>query len=100
MDRDITDSVLDGIYLTIQDAIESAYSQQQAGKGGTIKIKIASNLYEESLTIKVPNLIIEPKEKGGEVTLQQTHKPCIIVDVGEGNTCMIKNTKLLFVSHE
>ena len=60
------------------------------------KIKIASNLYEEDLYINVPNLIIEPKEKGGEVTLQQETKPCIIIDVGEGNTVMIKNTKMLF----
>ena len=36
-----------------------------------IKIKIASNLYEESLYINVPGLVLEPKEKGGEVTLQR-----------------------------
>lgn len=97
VDRDITDSVLDGIYLTINDAIKSAYQQYISGKQGTFIIKIASNLYEESLYINVPNLIIEPKEKGGEVTLQQNFKPCLIIDVGEGNSVMIKNTKLLFV---
>ena len=34
-----------------------------------IKIKVASNLYEEDLYINVPGLVLEPKEKGGEVTL-------------------------------
>lgn len=58
-------------------------------------IKIASNLYEESLYINVPGIVLEPKERGGEVTLQQSIKPCIIVDVGEGNSVTIKNTRML-----
>ena len=42
--------------------------------------------------------MLEPKEKGGEVTLQQELGPIIIVDVGEGNAVTIKNTKLLMKS--
>ena len=60
-----------------------------------IKIKVASNLYEEDLYINVPGLVLEPKEKGGEVTLQQDTKPCIRIDVGEGNTVTINNTRML-----
>lgn len=40
-----------------------------AATPGTI-IKIASNVYEEELLIKKPGLILEPKDKNGEVTLQ------------------------------
>ena len=38
-------------------------------KKHNIKVKIASNMYEEALYINVPGIILEPKEKGGEVTL-------------------------------
>jgi hypothetical protein len=30
------------------------------------------------------------------VTLQQTTKPCIKIDVGEKNTCTIRNIRMLF----
>lgn len=53
-------------------------------------------MYEESLYINLPGLVIEPKEKGGEVTIQQKSQPCIIVDVGEGNTVSIFNSRLLY----
>ena len=52
-------------------------------------------MYEEALYINVPGIILEPKEKGGEVTLQQKHQPCIVVDVGVGNTVTILNTRML-----
>lgn len=45
--------------------------------------------------IKVPNLVLEPKEKGGEVTLQQDGVPCIVVDVGKDNHVTINNTRML-----
>jgi len=95
VDRDITDNVIDGIYLTVQEAINAAHEKfLQDGERKT-KIKIASNLYEESLYINVPGLVLEPKERGGEVTLQQSLKPCIIIDVGFGNSVTIKNTRML-----
>lgn len=69
------------------------------GGNQRIKIKIASNLYEEgTLNITVPGLVFEPKEKGGEVTLQQEMAPCMIIDVGERNTVTIKNTRFIMKS--
>lgn len=76
VDRDITDNAIEGIFITIQDAIDAASQSYQNqnnrnSEPSKIKIKIASNLYEESLYINVPGLVLEPKEKGGEVTLQR-----------------------------
>ena len=52
-------------------------------------------MYEESLHINVPGLVLEPKEKGGEVTLQRDLQLCITIDVGKGNTVTINNTRML-----
>ncbi len=38
---------------------------------------------------------MEPKEKGGEVTLQQTERPCVVVNIGYGETCTINNIKMI-----
>lgn len=77
-----------------QDMVKAGGPEQAAKQ--KIKIKVASNLYEEqTLKITIPGIVIEPKEKGGEVTLLQELAPCIIVDVGAGNTVTIKNTRLL-----
>jgi hypothetical protein len=43
----------------------------------------------------MPGIVLEPKEKGGEVTLQPDKQVCIIVDVGQGNTVTINNTRML-----
>ena len=43
----------------------------------------------------MPGIILEPKEKGGEVTLQPDKLQCIIVDVGIGNNVTINNTRML-----
>ena len=72
---------------SISEAIKLATS-------GTV-IKNTSNLYEEELVINKPGLVLEPKEKGGEVTLQQRENPCIVVDVGEDNVCTINNIRML-----
>lgn len=50
-----------GLCESISEAISQASS-------GTV-IKVTSNLYEEELVITKPGIILEPKEKGGEVTL-------------------------------
>lgn len=83
---------IEGVYMTIQNALSAANQTHQSnldkGIDAIIKLKIASNLYDlngEPLLITVPGLILEPKEKGGEVTLQQDIVPCLIIDVGEGN---------------
>lgn len=39
--------------------------------------------------------MLEPKEKGGEVTFQQSENPCIVIDVGEGNSCTINNIRMI-----
>ena len=59
-----------------------------------ITVKVSSSVYEENLYINIP-LILEPKEKGGEVTVQSSNGKCLLVDVGFGNTVSIKNTKLI-----
>ena len=43
----------------------------------------------------MPGIVLEPKEKGGEVTLQPDKSVCIIIDVGFGNTVTINNTRVL-----
>ena len=78
VDKDITEAKgLDKVYTDISSAINAARNiQNEALSTGLtvedlpeLKIKIASDLYEENLYIDVPGLILEPKEKGGEVTL-------------------------------
>eukprot|EP00356_Strombidium_inclinatum_P007892 CAMPEP_0170480260 /NCGR_PEP_ID=MMETSP0208-20121228/1170_1 /TAXON_ID=197538 /ORGANISM="Strombidium inclinatum, Strain S3" /LENGTH=144 /DNA_ID=CAMNT_0010752779 /DNA_START=83 /DNA_END=517 /DNA_ORIENTATION=+ len=99
VDRDITDNAIEGIFVTIQDAIDDAAkvfeNNRIMGNPISLKIKIASNLYEENLRINVPGVILEPKEKGGEVTLQQDQQPCIVVDVPSGSSVTINNTRML-----
>ena len=67
---------IEGVYMTIQIALNAANASHQnnidQGIDAIIKLKIASNLYDlngDPLYISIPNIIIEPKEKGGEVTL-------------------------------
>lgn len=43
----------------------------------------------------MPGLVLEPKEKGGEVTLQRDLQLCITIDVGRGNSVTINNTRML-----
>jgi hypothetical protein len=45
--------------------------------------------------ITKPNITLEPKEKGGEVTFQQSENPCVVVDVGDGNSCTINNIRMI-----
>jgi pectin methylesterase-like acyl-CoA thioesterase len=61
VDRDIGANKVEGIYKTIQAAINDATT------GSTIKI--SPGLYDESILIKTSGLILEPKERGGEVTI-------------------------------
>lgn len=107
VDRDISDTSIEGVFMTIQSALAAANKTHlqnlEKGQDIRIKIKIASNLYdlnEEPLVITVPDLVLEPKEKGGEVTLQQDGVPCIIVDVGAGNQVTINNTRMLLKGQE
>lgn len=48
--------------------------------------------------ISKPNIKFEPKEKGGEVTFQQSENPCLVIDVGEGNTCTVNNIRMFLKS--
>ena len=56
-------------FVSISKALEEA-------KLGTI-IKITSGNYQESVKIRVPDLILEPREKGGEVTIIWETEPCL-----------------------
>ena len=39
--------------------------------------------------------MLEPKEKGGEVTFQPDDNPCIVIDIGAENTCTINNIRMI-----
>jgi len=54
-----------------------------------------STLTISHLFLSKPGLTIEPKEKGGEVTLQQNEKPCIRIRIPEGGTVTINNIRML-----
>ena len=58
-------------------------------------VKITSEWYDEALVINKPDITLEPREPGGEVTITQATNPCLIVDVGPGNVCTINNVKML-----
>ena len=102
VDRDIVDTGNEGsgIFLSINDALKAARLRRLSKKDERLKIKITSNLYEESLCLDIPGIVIEPKEKGGEVTILTRGKPCIIVDVGEGNHVTIKQTRMLLLDND
>ena len=101
VDKDVTDGAIEDISENLTSALFAAgkfYEKTVATstEQPNIKIKVASNLYEEStLTITTPGLVIEPKEKGGEVTLVQEMEPCIVVDIGQGNTLSLKNVRFI-----
>ena len=78
---------MEGIHGSVESALQHA-------KGNTT-IKIASDRYKEQLLITKPNLILEPKEKGGEVTFQPDENPCIVIDIGAENTCTINNIRMI-----
>lgn len=59
------------------------------------KIQIASNIYDEGMVIEVPELTLEPKDLGGEVTIQQHISPCLIIDIGTDNVCTVNNIRML-----
>ena len=82
----------DNFHENIQKSVENAIKSVEDGNA---LIKITSNLYEEKIEITQPNIEIRPKEKGGEVTIQQKTDPCFIIDIGEGNTCTLHNLRML-----
>ena len=75
----------------VRDSLEGAIDDMAPG----MTIQIASNIYEEHLLIEKPSITLEPFEDGGEVTITQQTKPCIIIDIGKGNTCTINNLRML-----
>ena len=87
VDKEIGNTRINGIHESIVEALLKA-------QNGTT-IKITTDLYQEQLVITKPNITLEPKEKGGEVTFQQSENPCVVVDVGDGNSCTINNIRML-----
>jgi hypothetical protein len=99
VDKDIGNNRVEGIYKTIQSAINEA-------PPGAV-IKISPGIYDEHLEIRYvqsssftiyrkPGLTLEPKERGGEVTLQQYTRSCVIVELQPGETCSINNLRMIF----
>ena len=78
----------ENISHTVTDAINSVDE-------GYATIKITSNLYEEKIEITKPGIEIRPKEKGGEVTIQQKTDPCFVIDIGKDNVCSLYNLRML-----
>ena len=76
----------------IQETVTAAV---QSAEGGYATIKITSNLYKENIHITKPGIEIRPKEKGGEVTIQQATDSCFIIDIGQENTCSLYNLRML-----
>ena len=62
---------------------------------GYATIKVTSNLYEENVEITKPGIEIRPKEKAGEVTIQQKTDPCFVIDIGKDNVCTITKLRML-----
>ena len=60
VDKEIGNTRINGIHESIVEALLKA-------QNGTT-IKITTDLYQEQLVITKPNITLEPKEKGGEVT--------------------------------
>ena len=79
VDKETTNNRIENIYLDPQEALwaaEKAYEKHRAQNPEErllIKIKITSDRYicQGPFEVKVPNIVIEPKEKGGEVTIEQ-----------------------------
>ena len=67
-----------GIFDTISEAVESCIEPSI--------VKITSYNYEEQLQINEmqAGIVLEPKEKGGQVAILQKRTPCLIVDIGAG----------------
>ena len=81
------DNFNENIQNTVTDAINFV--------DGHATIKVTSNLYEEKIEITKPGIEIRPKEKGGEVTIQQKTDPCFVIDIGKDNVCSIHNLRML-----
>ena len=60
-----------GPYKSIQEAIDAAEPHS--------RIKLAAGLYSDNLVISKPGLIIEPKEKEGDIILVVSSRPAITI---------------------
>lgn len=122
VDKDITDDPVDGIYDSIDGALkgvkrrEVEYREFLVEGGGQMAlklyekessdlrkekvIKISSNLYQEQIRITTKDICLQPKERGGEVTIVASHDPAVIVDVGKGNVVKIKNLNFIMRDEE
>jgi hypothetical protein len=59
-------------------------------------MSISASSNRTVLKSRTPGLIIEPKERGGEVTIQQYTKSCLLVDLQPGETLVVNNIRMLF----
>ena len=47
------------------------------------------------MALTKPGIEIRPKEKAGEVTIQQKTDPCFVIDIGKDNVCTITKLRML-----
>ena len=52
-------------------------------------IKISPGLYQDNIYINKPGLVLEPKDKVGDIIIVVQSRPAIHVDLKEGETCQI-----------
>jgi F-box protein 11 len=50
-------------------------------------IKISPGLYQDNIYINKPGLVLEPKDKVGDIIIVVQSRPAIHVDLKEGDTC-------------
>lgn len=92
VDKDASTTKIDNFNENIQNTVTAAINSVEDGYA---TIKVTSNLYEEKIEITKPGIEIRPKEKGGEVTIQQKTDPCFVIDIGKDNVCSIYNLRML-----
>lgn len=64
------------------------------------RIKITTGIYEENLKIEKPNIILEPKEKGGEVTIVLVKNSCVLVELKDNTeSWTLKSMNLKYKSN-
>ena len=83
-------SGLDNHFTTFNKALEEV-------KPNTA-IKITSGNYREILRIQVPDITLEPREKGGEVTVISNNEPCVHINL-ESDNDMCKFINITFSAY-
>ena len=76
-----------GAFSTLQQAYERAEPNT--------RIKLAPDVYNETIIVKKPGLVFEPIDKELDVTIRQESRPCFVIDIGPEEVCTINNFKMM-----